>query len=194
MKIEEKNFEKITKEKLTNININNNTFENNNIEEINTKFAENFTPVKRNKIAILPLLIIIFITILVVLFSIFTVYNFFNTNIISGIFIKGIDVSNMSKSDAKYQLDNYIKNSLPEEIKLKHNDFETTISLSQIDVSFDTKSAANKAYSIGRTGNIFENNLYILGTMFGNTNIEPALHIDKKQLSKNLEDISTRIT
>ena len=70
--------------------------------------------------------------------------------------IKGIDVSNMSKSDAKYQLDNYIKDSLPEEITLKHGDFETTMSLSQIGTSFDTKSATNAAYDIGRQDNILK--------------------------------------
>ena len=79
----------------------------------------------------------------------------FNQNIVSGVSIKGVDVSNMSKSDAKYKLDNYLSEVLPQEIKVKHGDFEATLSTSQIAVEFDTKSATNQAFSIGRQGNIF---------------------------------------
>ena len=156
-------------------------------EFITTNEKEN----KKN--SILGSLLFILITILILGVGIFTAYNFLNTNIISGVSIKGIDVSNMSKSDARYQVDNYINGILPEEIKLTHGEFETTISLSQIDAKFDTKEASNLAYSVGRQGNIFQNNIYVLSTMFGKVNIEPTLKIDKNQLTKNLEDISTQL-
>lgn len=150
-------------------------------------------PQKGKDVSIFALLIAVIISILVLCFLIFTVYNTLNSNIVSGVSIKGLDVSNMSKSDAKYQLDNYLQSALPEEIKLKHGDFEATISLSQISVSFDTKTATNNAYNVGRQGNIFQNNLYILSTMFGKTNIDATLKLDEEQLCKNLEDISTQL-
>lgn len=157
--------------------------------------SQEFIPVKEEKkhLSIFTMLLIILITILLICFLIFTAYNKLNTNIISGVFIKGLDVSNMSKSDAKYQLDNYINEMLPEEITLKHVNFETTISLSQIGISFDTKTAVNSAYNIGRQGNIFENNLYVLSNLFGKVNIEPSVKLDNNQLIKNLEDISTQL-
>ncbi len=159
--------------------------------------SQEFIPVKEenNKkifFTFKSLVIVIFV-IFLILFLILTGYNILNTNIISGVHIKGYNVSNLSKSDARYQLDNYFKDNLPEEITLKHGDFETTISLSQIGASFDTKLAADSAYRVGRQGNIFQNNLYILSAMFGKVNIEPMLIIDKDQLSKNLEDISTQL-
>ena len=158
-------------------------------------FLKPHDPNKEEKktLSIFNLLIIIVLSILIICFLIFTAYNTLNSNIISGVHIKGLDVSNMSMSDAKYQLDNYLNNLLPEEIKVKHGDFETTISLSQIGATFDTKSAINSAYNVGRQGNIFQNNMYVLSTMFGNVNIEPILKIDKEQLTKNLEDISTQL-
>ena len=158
--------------------------------------SKEFIPVKEDEkkfFSIFKLLVIIFSIILTILFLILTCYNLLNTNIVSGVSIKGYDVSNLSKSDARYKLDNYIEENLPEEIKLRHGDFESTISLSQIDASFDTKSASNSAYNVGRQGNIFQNNLYILLTMFGKANIEPELSIDTNQLTKNLEDISTQL-
>lgn len=123
----------------------------------------------------------------------FTLYNIFNPNIISGVSIKGIDVSGLSKSDARYQLEQYISDLMPEEITVKHEDFETTLSISQIEANFDLKTATNSAYNISRTGNIFQNNLTVLSTMFENVNIEPGVTVNKEQLSKNLEDLSAQL-
>ena len=149
--------------------------------------------IKKKKMSIFSLIFILIICILLLSFLIFTAYNMFNTNIISGVHIKGIDVSNLSTSDAKYKLDNYLKEKLPEEIKLVHGDYEATISLSQINAFFDTKNAVNTAYNVGRQGNIFENNIYVFSNMFGYSNIEPNIKLDKAQLTKNLEEISANL-
>lgn len=182
--------------------IKNDRVELNNAITENTSLVKSspseFIPVSENntnhsKHSIFSLLIWIIIIIVLLCFSIFTVYNMFNGNIISGVSIKHINVSNMSTSDAKYTLDNYFKEQLPEEIKVKHGDFESTISLSQIEASFDTKSAVNSAFNVGRQGNIFQNNLYVLSTMFGKINIEPNVKLNKEQLSKNLEEMSAQL-
>ena len=144
-------------------------------------------------LSIFTLLVILFFSIILVSFTIFTIYHAFNNNIISGVYVKGIDVSGLSTSDAKYQIDNYIKNNLPDEIKVTHKNFETTISLSQMNISFDTKGATHSAIQIGRQGNIFENSFSILSTMFGKINIEPNITFDQELLTKNLEDISTQL-
>ena len=169
---------------------------NTNIDKSVEKSVEKFVPVKeisennnQNEKSVFS----IFKILLIILFVILTCYNMLNSNIISGVHIKGYNVSHLSKSDAKYQLEKYVEQNLPEEITLKYGDFETSISLSQIDTSFDIKSATDSAYHIGRQGNIFQNNLYILSAMFGKVNIEPRLIINKEQLSKNLEDISTQL-
>ncbi len=178
---------------IENENTNTNKLEQNSKEE--NPISE-FVPVKKKNmdvLSIFTLFVVIFIGILLVIFTIFTIYNVFNTNIISGIHIKGMDVSGLSASDAKYQLDNYLKTKLPQEITLKHGDFESTISISQMDISFDTKSAINSALHVGREGNIFQNNLQVLSMMFGNVNIEPKITCNKQLLTKNLEDLSSQL-
>ena len=167
-------------------------------DQLVVSYPKEFVPVKdkntkKKKMSLLSLVLILIICLLLLSFIIFTAYNIFNTNIISGVHIKDIDVSNMSTSDAKYKIDNYLKEKLPEEIKLVHGDYQATISLSQINAYFDTKSAVNTAYNVGRQGNIFENNIYVLSNMFGYTNIEPNIKIDKAQLTKNLEEISANL-
>lgn len=148
---------------------------------------------KHKKGSIFSLFFVTIIGIFILCFGAFTAYNILNTNIISGVHIKGLDVSGLSTSDAKYQLDNYLNAKLPEEIKLVHGDYESTISLKQIEASFDTKNAVATAYDVGRQGNIFENNLYVLSAMFGEVNIEPTIKLNKAQVTKNLEEISANL-
>ena len=158
---------------------------------------KDFVPVYKQQsksvLSIFGMLTGILIIIVLLILIIFTGYNMFNQNIVSGVSTKGVDVSNMSKSDAKYKLDNYLSEVLPQEIKVKHGDFEATLSTSQIAVEFDTKSATNQAFSIGRQGNIFENDFYVLSSMFGKTDINLNLKLDTDQLSKNLDEMSAQL-
>ena len=148
---------------------------------------------ERKGLKIFGILVLILILIIVISFSIITAYNLLRQNIIAGVSIKGIDVSNTSPSDARYKLDNYISSTLPTELKLKHGDFETTLSLEQLEVSFDTKGVTNKAYRIGKKGNIFLDNFNVIYTLFKNVNLEPTLKINEEQLSKNLDEISAQL-
>ena len=181
--------------------------ESNQIEDIDeipsnnsdTKFEKAKKPKKEksektNKVLhILKIVLISIVTIILLAFVIFTIFNMFNTNIVSGIQIQGLDVSGLSKSDAKYQLDNYISQKLPEEITVKHGDFETTISLSQIEASIDTKTAAENAFKIGREGNPFQNDYQVLKTLFNNVNIPLTTSVNTEQLTQNLQEISTQL-
>ena len=138
-------------------------------------------------------LVIVVFSILLILYAGFTIYNMFNNNIISGVSIKGVDVSNLSQADAKYQLDNLLSSNIPEEITIKHGDFTSTISLTQMEAKFDTGTASKTAYEVGRQGNIFENNLYVLSTMFNKVNIEPDVNVNEDLLSNQLQEVSTQL-
>lgn len=135
----------------------------------------------------------IFILILLISYCIFTLINTKNENIINGISIKGIDVSGLSKEQAKQKILEYISSSIPEEINLKHNDFETSISTSQLSISFNIDEAVEMAYQIGKNGNIFENNFKILETFLSKIDINPGFAIDEEQLKYFLQDISNKL-
>lgn len=194
-KDKETNNNTIKKNKKENINqiIENTSDTVEDTENENTNNTFNIVSEKSSSKHIFKLILFSLIAILILCFGIFTIYNMFNTNIIHGVYIKDIDVSGMSKSDAKYQLDNYITEKLPNEIKVKHGDFEASISLSQIEASFDTKTATDNAFKLGREGNPLQNNFYVLSTFFGNVTIEPTLNINTEQLTKNLEEISSQL-
>lgn len=169
------------KQKESNENIENNTF-----HQINEKS-------KYSKPEIVGLILIIFLIILFAIFIVFTLINLNNTKIINGISVLGIDISSQSKEDAIQTISSYISKNIPTEIKLKHNDYKTSIATENLNISFDIEKAVNEAYSIGRSGNILQNNLEVLKTAFSPININPDFSIDEEQLKASLSDISTKL-
>ena len=180
---------------------NNNTLQEQNNETEKKENSSNdttFKPLKTkqsnyNVMELFSLFIIIFLIIIFLVFIIFTVYNLNNENIAKGISIQGIDVSGLTKQEATDKISNIILENMPAEIKLKHNDYETSIDTSSLEISFDIPSAINSAYSIGRSGNILQDDWTILQTMFTKTNIDPVFNINEDQLKTALNDISTKL-
>ena len=137
--------------------------------------------------------ILLFIILLCIAFLIFTFINNKNENIISGIHIKGVEVSGLSTEKAKETIQNYINENLPENINLVHNDYETSIPLSALNVSFDIDSAVEQAYETGKSGNIFENSFIALKTWINPIDIELSATLDEEQLRTALNDISSKL-
>lgn len=211
---QENNVEKINDNK----NIVNKELKNNNIEKTNTDIQElNTDKIETNKnqensrtfkpldeqqyksktksdvLTIFAILCFIFVLLSLIIFGTFSFINLTSTKIAKGVYIKGIDVSGLTKEDATKKISSYVSSSIPEEIKLKHNDFETSLSTSQLSIYFNTEEAVNMAYNIGKNGNIFQKNTEILNTLFSKVNIDPGFSIDEKQLKKDLQDISTKL-
>ena len=190
IKIESENFEKKDEKKQ-----NDNTVENSEPKKEFKPLDESSITQKNNShsLTIIIILIISIILLLLLTFFTFSMINLKSTTIAKGISIKNIDVSDLSPKDARQKVANYINSSIPEEIQLKHNDFETSLSALQLSIYFNLDKTIDNAYNIGKNGNIFERNLTILKTYFSKTNIDIDFTIDEKQLKHDLEDISTKL-
>ena len=192
VKKEENTDEKNTSTIAITDKINSYTTENNETKQQNV-----FRPVKEkskySKKEILGLSIIILLIIAFTIFIVFTLITINNKNMLSGISILGIDISKQSKADALQTVQSTIEKRLPDEIKLIHNDYETSIATESLSISFDIESAINEAYSIGRSGNILENDLTVIKTLLEPINITPTLTIDEEQLKSSLSDISSKL-
>ena len=167
-------------------------------KENTTEFKpiENTEEAKTNKsdvLIIFGILLAIVILLVAVVYGTFSIMTEKSTTIAKGVYIKNIDVSGLTKEQAKEKINNYISSVIPEEIKLTHNGFETSLSTSQLSIYFNTDEAVNMAYNIGKTGNIFQKNLTILQTRLSKTTINPGFSIDMDQLKKDLEDISSKL-
>ncbi len=209
----EKNIEKINNNEVENEEIKNINIEktNTDIQELNTdkietnknqEVSRTFKPLdeqqyknksKSDVLTIFAILCFIFVLLSLIIFGTFSFINLTSTKIAKGVYIKGIDVSGLTKEDATKKISSYVSSSIPEEIKLKHNDFETSLSTSQLSIYFNTEEAVNMAYNIGKNGNIFQKNTEILNTLFSKVNIDPGFSIDEEQLKKDLQDISSKL-
>ena len=168
--------------------------EEKNTEEKSITVSNNYENKSKSDVLIIfGIFTIIFILLLLIIYCTFTLINTRNENITTGVYIKGVNVSGLSKEQAKQKVSDYINSSIPEEIKLKHNDFETSISTSQLSIFFNVDEAVDIAYQIGKNGNIFQNNLTILQALLLKINIDPGFIIDEEQLKHNLQDISAKL-
>ena len=116
------------------------------------------------------------IFLIAIIFStVFAIMDSGSTTITKGIKIKNIEVSGLSKEDAKSTVEEALKKELTPEIKIKYEDkYETSFNSEQIEFEYDIDKAIEDAYQIGKKGNIVENNYSILiSSIFGkNINIE----------------------
>ena len=130
---------------------------------------------------------------IVFLATFFSVLNMGNTNIINNVYINNIPVSSLSREQAKNKLTSILDEQLNNEISIKFEDYETSILPAEIDFSYDISSALEEAYSLGRTGNIFTNNIRILISLFNKTNIDAPINFNSNKLDNIIENISVEL-
>ena len=135
------------------------------------------------------------IVLLVALFisTIFALVNINNENIISGVSISGIDVSGLSREEAKGKLEAVYNEKKENDIDLEHNEFETTLSPELMEVNYKIDEAVESAVSIGKSKNIFKNNYDILGTLIGKRNIPVEMTINEEATRQTIEDMNASL-
>lgn len=204
--IEQETIEKNTEQEKTNsivnedITIKEETESKNNSEKITPveeylQISQTEEPKQTHTTALQVILIIasIILAIFLIFFLTFTIVNTKSNKIISNIFIQNYDISNLTQEDAVKKMNNIITSQIPEEITLKHNDYETSISTKELNIQFDTTTAVNDAYKVGRTGNLLQNDLTILETKLQRKQFSLKLSLDTDTLKKQLQDISGKL-
>ena len=155
------------------------------------EMEEEIKPKKRGKkIAILLGSIII----LALFFStIFALVNMNNQKMMSGITIKGIDVSGLSKEEAKAKLETIYSEKMGKEIHIKYNEYESSLNPTLMEVSYDVDKAVEEAYKIGREGNIFINNYQILFTLIGKKDVDVNMTLNEEVTRQSIQDIGVNL-
>ena len=147
---------------------------------------------KRKKIIIASIIGIILL--IGLLFStIFALINMNNSKIISGVKIEGIEVSGLSKDEAKSKLEAIYNEKKEKEIPIKYNEYESSINPSMIELNYDIDKAVDEAMNIGRNNNIFINNYNILFTLIGKKDINVEMSINEEATRKIIEDTGANL-
>lgn len=146
---------------------------------------------KKNLFIVINLIIIL---VLIGIFSIiFAFMNVTKSVIVNGVSIKNIDVSNLTMQEAKVKIEEALNIELNTPLKLTTDEYETTLNTNQIEFEYDIAKAVEKAYSVGRSGNIIQNNYEILRVAFFGKEITPEYTYNKDTLNYIVESIESKI-
>ena len=149
---------------------------------------------KRNKNKKNIKLISIVFAIIIAIFSvIFAITNINNANITKGVKIEGIDVSGLTREQAKEKLESIYSEKKKKDITLKYEDFETTIAPETLETNYNIEKATNEAILVGKSGNIITNNYGIFFALIGKKNIKIETTINEEQTKQAIEDIQTNL-
>ena len=115
-----------------------------------------------NKKSNKKLFIIIPIVIIILLFisTFFAIINMNNKNIVKGVYIEEIDISNQSKEKITEIINEKILEI--ENVELAYNDYNEIIKLEDLGIEISAKDAINDAITIGKSENILIDNCLVI--------------------------------
>ena len=193
---EEKQEEKIRKDEKKEKQKNKKSKEKNkqNKEKNKEKKNKKVDKAKRKKRLIITGIILGIIILVGLLFStIFALININNSKIISGVKIEGIEVSGLSKDEARIKLETIYTEKVQKEIPIKYNEFESSINPTMIELKYNIDKAVDEAINVGRNNNIFVNNYNILFTLLGKKDINLEMSINEEATKKVIQDIGANL-
>lgn len=191
------NEEKIVNNESKNIEKDDKEDDKNTASILEDKVEEDVKEIKKDglhryTIAITVISILLFIG-LVVFSTIFGLLNRNSDKIVSGITIKGIEVSGLTYDEAKEKVQKIYNEKTKQNIVLKYNDFETSLTPDQIEMKFGIDEALDMAYSIGRSGKLLKDNYAIINAQIFKIDINPSLSYNEKILEDFIESTSLNL-
>lgn len=135
------------------------------------------------------------IVLIILLFcsTIFALVNIGSEKIISGITISGIEVSGLTKEEAKEKINTIYQEKKEKEIQLQYQDYETTLNPTLMEVNYEVEKAVEEAYLIGKGSNIFVNNYNILFTLISKKNIEVNMILNEDVAKQSINDLGVNL-
>lgn len=131
--------------------------------------------------------------VLLVICTGFALINSINAKIISNVDVNGVDVSKLDIKDAYSKVTGELHKRISKNINIKYEEYETTISLEQLDAGYNVIEAVNKAYKVGRDGNIIKSNFDTIFTLMFGKRIDEQININEEELDKKIDDIITKL-
>ena len=158
-----------------------------------SKMENDKTKKSKRKYVIISVIIGILLIVGVFISTIFALINISNENIVKGVSISGIDVSGLSKEEAKTKIESTYKEKKKKDIKLKHGEYETTLNPVLMEVNYKIDEAVENAYSIGKSSNIFVNNYDILFALISKKDIPVEMTLNEEVTKQTIEDMNINL-
>ena len=141
---------------------------------------------------------LVFIILLAIVIGVLAaaVYMFYNDQqttdkIQSGVFIKGINVSGLTKEEAIDLVTKELDGQMNENIELQYKNYTYYVEIEQIEAKFDIEASVEYAFNIAKTGDFWNDMQEYISVLMTNIEIEPVLVYDDKALTDYLKTIET---
>jgi len=161
------------------------------LETTDLKIVENKENLKVG--TVLGIVFISFIIIFFILFLGITLYISSSDKIITGIYIKGVEVAGLTKEQAIEKVTNEFNNVLPNNLTVVHGEYETQLNLEDLGANLNIEEAVNRAYNMGRDSNIFKNMGTIIKNLVSVNDLDLNVTVNTEQCTSILNDISTKL-
>ena len=161
------------------------------METTDLKIVEN-----KENLKVGTLLGIVFISFIIIFFILFlgiTLYISSSDKIITGIYIKGVEVAGLTKEQAIEKVTNEFNNVLPNNLTVVHGEYETQLNLEDLGANLNIEEAVNRAYNMGRDSNIFKNMGTIIKNLVSVNDLDLNVTVNTEQCTSILNDISTKL-
>ena len=157
------------------------------------KMEDNKKKKSKRKYVIIATVIGVLLIIGLFISTIFALVNVENENIVNGVSISGIDVSGLSKEDAKTKIESVYNEKKEKDIQLKHGEYQGTLNPVLMEVDYKIDEAVEKAYSIGKSSNIFVNNYDILFALISKKDIPLEMTLNEETTKQTIEDMNINL-
>ncbi len=150
--------------------------------------------VKTMSLALLGTISIAYILLMIlVATSIFYVSHLQNGLIQKGVFVNGVNVSDLTDTEALSNVKTQLEMDMPEQLILRYKNNLYAIYLKDLEVDFDIETAVEEAYSIGRTQNVVKD-LWDYARIINHTiNINSELHYNHEALNQCIEKMAEQL-
>lgn len=155
------------------------------------KLLKNF---RRDNIILVYFVLLAIVIGIVLAASIMFYLNQQNSEVIqSGVFIKGINVSGLTKQEAVELVTNEITSQMHDHIELTYKNYNYYVEIEQIGAKFDIEASVDYAYNLAKTGNFFSDLKQYISILMTNIDIEPILVYNDEALTSYLEIIESNL-
>ena len=136
---------------------------------------------------------IIGVFLLIFLSTIFAILNINNEKIIKGVYVQGVNVSNMVEQEAMDKFKEKTEEIYKTDITLICGEYSTSITPEQIELKLNYEEAIKEANSVGKKSNILINNYSILKANIFKTNINIKPEYNEEVLKDIIKNISSEL-
>lgn len=164
--------------------------------KVNNINTEEFFEEKENKTrkAMFVSFVIAIILLSILVFStIFAILDSFKMTIANGVSINGIDISSLTYDEAKQKMIEAIEVQLLPDIELYCGEYKYTVKIEDISYEYDLETALEKAYNVGKTKSIVENNYALIKTAIFGEKIVMDVSYNEPSLDAIIDIIDTNI-